>query len=97
MPNVICAVRKRCGCLASSCDMLAIALSIERHKKQLSESEKLAIKENWIAHWKDKVGQPARTPCQVMWAYCDNFLRIPHLPPAVFSWVLQSVARWGGI
>ena len=24
-------------------------------------------------------------------------LRIPHLPPAVFSWVLQSVARRGGI
>jgi hypothetical protein len=24
-------------------------------------------------------------------------LRIPHLPPAVFSWVLQAVARRGGI
>ncbi len=27
----------------------------------------------------------------------ENLLRIPHLPPAVFSWVLQSVARRGGI
>ena len=24
-----------------------------------------------------------------------SLLRIPHLPPAVFSWVLQAVARWG--
>jgi hypothetical protein len=84
MPDVICAVRKRPGHLASSCDMLAIVLSIERHEKQLSESEKLAIKENWIARWKDKVGQPARTPCQVMWAYCDNlYISVDHLADAM--------------
>ena len=64
--------------------MLAIALSVEHHKKQLSESEKLAIKENWIARWKDKVGQPAHTPCQVMWAYCNNlYISVDHLADAM--------------
>jgi hypothetical protein len=64
--------------------MLAFALFVEHHKKQLSESEKLAIKENWIAHWKDKVGQPARTLCQVMWAYCNNlYISVNHLVDAM--------------
>ena len=64
--------------------MLAIALSVEHHKKQLLESEKLAIKENWIARWKDKVSQPAHTPCQVMLAFCNNlYISVNHLADAM--------------
>ena len=64
--------------------MLAIALSIERHKKQLSESKKMAIEEAWVAWWKNKVGQPARTPCQVMRAYCDDlYIFVDHLADAM--------------
>ena len=64
--------------------MLAIALFIECHKKQLSESEKLVIKKNWIARWKDKVGQPANTPCQVMRAYCNYlYISVNHLADAM--------------
>jgi hypothetical protein len=64
--------------------MWAIALSIERHKKQLSESKNMAIKEAWVAWWKDKVGQPARTPRQVMRAYCDDlYISIDHLADAM--------------
>jgi hypothetical protein len=84
IPNVICAACKRHGHPASSCDMLAIALSVERHKKQLSESEKLAIKETWVARWKDKVGQPARTARQVIRAYCnDLYISVDHLADAM--------------
>ena len=85
MPNVIGAVCKRRGHPASSCDMLAISLFVERHKNQLLESEKLEIEENWIARWKDKVDQPARsTPRQVMRAYCDDlYISVNHLADAM--------------
>ena len=70
--------------LIESCDMLAIALFVDCHKKQLSESEKLVIKENWIALWKDKVGQPARTPRQMMGAYYEDlYISINHLSDAM--------------
>jgi hypothetical protein len=52
--------------------MLAIALFVERHKDQLSETEKSSIEEKWIACWRNKVGQPTRTPQQVMRMYCDE-------------------------
>ena len=84
MPDVICAACKHHGHPASSCGMLAIALSVERHKKQLSENKKMAIEEAWVARWKDKVGQPARTPRQVMWAYCDDlYISANHLADAI--------------
>ena len=65
LPNVICAACKRTGHGATSCDMLAIALFVERHKDQMSEAEK-------SSHWRDKLGQPNRTPRQVMRAYCNK-------------------------
>jgi hypothetical protein len=33
--------------------MLTIALFVDRHKQQLSDNEKLAIEETWLARWKD--------------------------------------------
>jgi len=50
--------------------MLAIALFVDRHKDRLSDAEKSSIEDKWISRWKDTVGQPTRTPRQVMWAYC---------------------------
>jgi hypothetical protein len=52
--------------------MLAIALFVDRHKKQLSDSERSAIEETWLARWKEKIGQPTRMPRQVMKAYCED-------------------------
>jgi hypothetical protein len=72
LPGVICAACKRTGHEATSCDMLAIALFVERHKDQLSETKKSSIEEKWIARWRNKVGQPTRTPRQVMRMYCNK-------------------------
>jgi hypothetical protein len=72
LPDVICAACKRRGHPATSCDMLAIALFVDRHKQQLSDSERSSIEETWLARWKDKVGQPTRMPRQVMKAYCED-------------------------
>ena len=52
--------------------MLAIALFVERHKDQMSEAKKSSIEEKWTACWRNKLGQPNRTPRQVMRAYCNK-------------------------
>ena len=52
--------------------MLAIALFIDRYTKQdLSATDKDVIEQQWLKHWKDKLGMPARTPRQVMRTFCD--------------------------
>jgi hypothetical protein len=51
--------------------MLALALFIERHKKSLTDAAHNEIKSKWLARWRDRLGQPARTPRQVMRTYCD--------------------------
>ena len=62
IPGVICAACKRTGHEAWNCNMLAIMLSIDRHKDRLLDAQKFSIEEKWISRWKDTVGQPTRTP-----------------------------------
>ena len=84
LPGAICAACKRTGHEASSCDMLAIALFVERHKNQLTNSKKTSIEDKWVARWKDKLGQPTRTPRQVMRTYCEDLDISPdHLTQAM--------------
>ena len=47
--------------------MLALALFIERHKQSILDAEQ----SKWLTRWKERLGQPARTPRQVMHTYCD--------------------------
>ncbi len=82
--GVICAACKCSGHEATSCNMLAIALFVDHHKDQLSESKKSSIEEKWIARWNDKVGQPTRTLRQVMRAYCKELdISTEHLVKAM--------------
>jgi hypothetical protein len=63
-----------CKCIghkAINCNMLALALCIERYKQSLSDLECNKIESTWLARWKKRLGQLARTPCQVMHTYCD--------------------------
>ena len=46
--------------------MLALALFIERYKQSLPDSKRNEIESKWLACWKERLGQPARTPRQVM-------------------------------
>ena len=71
-PGVQCAACKRIGHEAANCDMLAIALFIDRYTKQnLNSTDKDRLEQQWLTRWKDKLGMPARTPQQVMRTYCD--------------------------
>ena len=83
---MICAACKRTGHEASSCDMLAIAIFVEKHRNSLSDSEKSAIEDKWISRWKDKIGQPTRTPRQVMRAYCEELDICPVLFAQAIDW-----------
>jgi hypothetical protein len=51
--------------------MLALALFIEHHKLSLLDTKRKDIESKWLARWKDCLGQPARTPRQVMHTYCN--------------------------
>ena len=71
--GVQCAACKRLGHEAANCDMLAIALFIDRYTKQdLSATDKDALEQQWLKRWKEKLGMPARTPRQIMRTYCDT-------------------------
>ena len=51
--------------------MLAMAIFLERYtKKDLSDVDRTSIKKKWLGRWKEHLGHPACTPCQVMKTYC---------------------------
>jgi hypothetical protein len=73
LPGVQCEACKRIGHKATNCDMLAMALFVDRYAKaSLAESDRSDIETKWLARWKERLGLPARTPKQVMHAYCDT-------------------------
>ncbi len=84
-PGVQCAACKRIGHEAANCDMLAIALFIDRYTKQnLNSADKDRLEQQWLTRWKDKLGMPARTPSQVMRTYCDfNNITVDFLDKAM--------------
>jgi hypothetical protein len=51
--------------------MLALALFIECYKQSLLDLERNKIESTWLARSKERLGQPACTPRQVMHTYCD--------------------------
>jgi hypothetical protein len=66
--------------------MLALALFIERHKQSLSDSDCNEIETKWITRWKERLGQPVRTPRQVMHTYCDMMNITPDTLDLAMDW-----------
>jgi hypothetical protein len=88
-PNVQCDACKCVGHKAATCDMLAIILFLDRYKLDMSEADQSQLESKWLSWRKDKIGQPARTPRQVMRTYCDTLNITPeHLDLAMMweSW-----------
>ena len=53
--------------------MLAMAICLERYmKRDLSDSVRDAIEKYWLAHWKEHLYNPDRTPRQVLRAYVEE-------------------------
>jgi hypothetical protein len=73
LPGVQCEACKRLGHVAANCDMLAMAIFLEKYVKQsISDEDKRKIESNWVRRWKDELGEPQRSPRQVMKAYCAD-------------------------
>ena len=51
--------------------MLAIAIFIEKYKKEASAIVKDKIEEAWLARWKNDLGNHSKKPRGVMKAYID--------------------------
>jgi hypothetical protein len=86
LPGVQCDACKCIGHKAINCNMLALALFIERHKQSLSDTERNEIESKWIVRWKERLGQPARTPRQVMHTYCDVMNITPDTLNLAMDW-----------
>ena len=52
--------------------MLAIAIFIEKYKKEASANVKDKIEEAWLARWKNNLGNTSKKPRRVMKAYIDS-------------------------
>jgi hypothetical protein len=61
--------------------MLATAICLEQYmKKVLSSTVRDIIKKDWLARWKECLGYPDVTPCQVMRVYVENLdIMVAHL------------------
>jgi hypothetical protein len=86
-PGVQCAACKQPGHEAANCNMLAIALFINRYtKKELSKTDWTDIEHKWLGCWKEKLGMPAHTPRQVMQTYCDSNNITPEFLNLAMDW-----------
>jgi hypothetical protein len=96
VPGVQCDACKWVGHEASSCDMLAIALFLNIYvKHSLSDDVRRNIESTWVARWKEKLGQPQRSPSQVMKAYCDNLDISPGHLDLAMDWDCWPVDEYG--
>ncbi len=81
LPDVQCDACKRVGHVAKHCDMLATAICLKCYmKNNLSDSTRHTIEQEWLKRWTDRLGNPDRTPRQVMRAYVKDLdITVAHL------------------
>jgi hypothetical protein len=51
--------------------MLAMAIFLEKYKRDMPEDMKDKVESAWLEHWKGSLGNPSRKPRRVMKAYLD--------------------------
>jgi hypothetical protein len=68
---MICDACRRTGHVAANCDVLAIALFIQKYKRDLSTDVKDKIETDWVARWRLAIGNPTKKPRRVMKTYLD--------------------------
>jgi hypothetical protein len=70
-PGKICNACQCTGHVKANCNVLAIALFIEKYKRHISNNMKDCLESEWVKHWKDSLGNPIKKSCQVMKMYLD--------------------------
>ena len=71
-PDITCAACKRRGHPAASCDMLAMALFLEKYTRSIGGADRDKIEKAWLLRWKENLGNPSRLPRKVMKAYLEH-------------------------
>ncbi len=81
MTDVQCDACKCIGHVAKHCDMLATAICLERYMKHdLTASTRDSIEKDWLTCWHERLGNPDRTPRQVMRTYVEDLdITVAHL------------------
>ncbi len=69
--DITCAACKRRGHPAANCDMLAMALFLEKYNRSMSNANRNKLETAWLQRWKDNLGNPSRLPRKVMRAYLE--------------------------
>ena len=73
LPDVQCDACKRVVHVARHCDMLATAICLERYMKHdMSPGVRDSIEKEWLNRWHERLGNPSRTPRQVLRAYVEE-------------------------
>jgi hypothetical protein len=68
----MCAACKRRGHPASNCDMLAMALFLDKYvKHSMTSTDHDKLEAAWLECWKEKLGNPSRMPRKVMRTYLE--------------------------
>ena len=84
----MCAACKRRGHPASKCDMLAMALFLERYiKSTMTSTDRDRIELAWLQQWKETLGHPSRLPRKVMKRFLEE--------TDITTDVLDEQIEWG--
>jgi hypothetical protein len=71
-PDITCTACKLRGHTATKCDMLAMALFLEKYvRKNMSHVDRDKVEAAWLQRWKDRLRNPSRLPHKVMKAYLE--------------------------
>jgi hypothetical protein len=72
-PDIVCEVCKWQGHSATNCDMLAMALFLEKYVKVLmTPTTRDRIEAAWLQRWKETLGNPRHLPHKVQKGYLDS-------------------------
>ena len=70
LPNTICEACRRTGHVAATCDVLAMALLLEKYKRDMDDESKDRLESAWIQRWQGTLGSDKR-PRRVLRTYVD--------------------------
>ena len=86
-PEIVCAACKRRGHPALKCDMLAMALFLDRYiKSSMLPAEKDNLESAWLQRWQERLGNPSRLPRKVMMTYLEDMDITPDVLDAQMEW-----------
>ena len=70
LPNALCEACRRTGHVAATCDVLAMALLLEKYKRNMDDDSKDRLESAWIKRWQGTLGTD-RKPRRVLRTYVD--------------------------